>query len=114
MPQDSQLVNVVIDLEDLKVLCAWWQKKLRLQDWEVVLEIVHPGRLDGAAAKTYWKFTKKVCVIRFADPAHIEFEAWSVPLDMEVSLVTNFCTSMGLRLTRFSSVTRWRIMPLRS
>ncbi len=57
--------------EALRDRCAYWQKRLRLQDWEVELEIVRNHNFDAPTTYgelTTWFPEKRYAYIRLADP----------------------------------------------
>jgi hypothetical protein len=54
---------------ELRELCALWQKRLRLQDWNVSLEIVNARDLDGGFANCRTVLREKAALIRVTDPA---------------------------------------------
>lgn len=53
----------------LRELCALWQKRLRLQDWNVRLEVVSAKDLDGGFANCRTVLREKAALIRVTDPA---------------------------------------------
>lgn len=54
---------------ELKELCVLWQKRLRLQDWNVRLEVVSARDLDGGFANCRMVLREKSALIRIVDPA---------------------------------------------
>lgn len=54
---------------ELKELCALWQKRLRLQDWNVRLEVVGAIELGGGFANCRTALREKTALIRIVDAA---------------------------------------------
>lgn len=52
---------------ELRELCTLWQKRLRLQDWNVRLEVVEARVLNGAFANCRTALSEKSALIRFTD-----------------------------------------------
>jgi hypothetical protein len=75
--------------EELAILGRWWQEKLKLQQWEIVFQLVpkkHTSFVDiDCQARVFWKragLQAQVMLMRHEDWASEEF-----PHDMEKSLV---------------------------
>jgi hypothetical protein len=67
---------------ELDAAVAYWQKILRLQDWEVKAKIVR--QLDKCGDNTF-KTASKKSLIRLLNP--IDAVDWDFPLDHEKTLV---------------------------
>lgn len=73
--------------EELQALCEVWQKRLRLQDWTVVVRIVRGRELpDGAEGQVTWVLSRREALIKVRDPIDYLPEGM-VPEDMEANLV---------------------------
>lgn len=78
---------------ELQALCACWQSRLRLQDWNVTVKIVRardmPSAVSNSAACCEWQLCKRRAVIRLLDPLDAEPEGpWPYSdEDQERSLV---------------------------
>lgn len=73
--------------EEARERCAYWQRVLRLQDWEIEVNVAraYHMRLDGLA-ECHWQIKKRMAVINLQDP--IDFDpGWLGDRDMELSLV---------------------------
>ncbi len=74
--------------QELQALCSLWQKRLRLQDWTVVVRVVrrHEMALKDVQGECEWVLPRKQAVIRLLDPVDYVPER-IVPQDMETDLV---------------------------
>lgn len=50
--------------EELKSLCALWQKRLRLQDWRIGVRFADSGEMNGAQGDAHFQREKKLGIIR--------------------------------------------------
>lgn len=50
--------------EQLRSLCALWQKRLRLQDWRIDVCFAGSGEMNGAQGDAHFQKEKKLGVIR--------------------------------------------------
>jgi hypothetical protein len=92
-------VEVICTLEELSSLCAEWQERLRLQDWDIRLKIqrgreMHYDNNDGECRRIP---ELKIAYVYLNDPVDYDGH-W--PYDMEVTLVHelmhihwNYCIS---------------------
>jgi hypothetical protein len=76
----------IFALEDLQRLCSYWQERLGLSHWRIVLRIVR-GRdlgeeLDGC---NYYRNETETAVISILDP--VDYPGGPFEQDMEVTLV---------------------------
>lgn len=55
---------------DLKRLLARWQRRLRLQDWDLDIQFARPGELDteDASAEVHWQLKKRMATIKICAP----------------------------------------------
>lgn len=60
-----------ITLEQLNALVAIWQKRLRLQDWDVVVKLVRSHEIPGDFARISWTLFNQMATIRFCHPGDI-------------------------------------------
>jgi hypothetical protein len=76
------------DLDELKALCAEWQERLRLQDWDIFLEIKRFHEMDEATHLGNAHVVPKYHSARIAlvHPDDYYTDAWR-PYDMEFILV---------------------------
>lgn len=73
------------DTEDLLInLCADWQKRLRLQDWNITLKLVTYGDIEAAGCCSQDRY--KNAVIKIARHGGTP-EKWLVGTDYEETLV---------------------------
>jgi hypothetical protein len=71
----------------LSDLLAYWQRQLRIQDWDITLDVV-PARVISAAAGCSTNCPgRRNAHIRLADPATLDPDAGSDYTDQEVTLV---------------------------
>ncbi len=73
--------------DELQAKCREWQKRLRLQDWEVVAQIVraHDMTIEDAQGEVVHFVKKKKAVISLRD--QIDFPPGVLERDMEIDLV---------------------------
>lgn len=78
-----------LTLDQARERCAYWQRVLRLQDWDVDVKIVRRAEM-----KTGWMVASATidqyrrAVIRLLDPIdYTETEHWPVDRDQEASLL---------------------------
>jgi len=77
-----------LNQEELDRLLAEWQKRLRLQDWDVKAKIVRARDLDSfdRSAQVSWTFNSRTALIKIMDPIDYPHNCeW--PNDLEESLV---------------------------
>ena len=72
---------------ELQALCAEWQKRLRLQDWDVKVQLARRWAMEpGNQAECEWNLRKRIAVIRVLDSVDWNSDTpW--PQDQEQSLV---------------------------
>lgn len=77
-----------MSVEEAVASCDRWQKVLRLQDWDIVLEIVRRHKM---ASPTCVGQTEMDCyhraMIKLCDPVDLMSEDWDANKDMELTLV---------------------------
>ena len=69
-------------------LCAEWQKLLRLQDWQVQINMVRAVGMhrEGSGGEVNWHVATKAAVISITDP--IDYPENAIcPLDIERTIV---------------------------
>lgn len=83
-------VNVeehILNIDQLKELCAYWQERLRLQHWYIALSIARHKDfdLDNARGQCTWIQSAALATIKILD--HIDWPDTAFEQDMEVTLV---------------------------
>jgi hypothetical protein len=79
--------GVILTQEELEQKLQEWQKRLRLQDWNIDVKIKRARDiLDGCQAEVNWVLTKKMAIISIMDPFDYPSDSME-PQDMEDSLV---------------------------
>ena len=68
-------------------LLEYWQRQLRLQDWDIDVEIVRPLAIEGKAGDTRTTREVRQAWIRISDPSLSEQDFPEHFLDIEVTLV---------------------------
>lgn len=74
--------------KELNALCGIWQRRLRLQDWDVKVRLVRERDLHNSnnQGECEWSISTKAAVVRIIDPVDYSPDcAW--PQDMERVLV---------------------------
>lgn len=77
-------------LQELQELCSFWQKKLRLQDWKIVVKIARHNQIDFESwARVEYCRSHKQATIYILDPTDDIYHRMveEFPYDPEVSLV---------------------------
>jgi hypothetical protein len=65
-----------------------WQKRLKLQDWTISLELSHPGDLRrGSLGNVHWDAEKKTAIIRVLDASDYQMSFSATLKDMEFTIV---------------------------
>ncbi len=79
--------TVVVNKEQAEGLLAEWQKTLKLQDWEIVIDIkrARDMQLGECAAEVHWKKKKKIAIVHLLDS--IDYDNGYFPQDHEASIV---------------------------
>jgi hypothetical protein len=73
---------------DLLELSRYWQRQLRLEDWDLQLHVnVRPEMLDGATGQCRTNLVLRAAKIFIADPSLLDLEDLEVMRDVEVTLV---------------------------
>lgn len=82
--------NATSRVDQLRERLAYWQKVLRLQDWDIQIEIARMPQFTSPdrAAEIHIHYTHKRAFIRILDPEDYSYNMvpWD-PQDMEMSLV---------------------------
>jgi hypothetical protein len=76
--------------EELDALLIEWQKRLRLQDWNVKIEVVPRSRIEGANGECNYFADKKVATILIADACgqhYLSYVDDDHPEDVESTIV---------------------------
>lgn len=68
-------------------LLEYWQRQLRLQDWDVVADVVPARALGGAAGQTTTTPWRRYAAVQIADPATLDPDAGPGFRDLEATLV---------------------------
>lgn len=55
----------------LRKLAAYWQGRLRLQDWRVETRFVPAHELDGESGKTDWIYSQKRATVKMQRPENL-------------------------------------------
>lgn len=81
----------ILTADQLQERCLYWQERLRLRDWDVVVEVVRAARLQAPGAGFLdggcdWTLANKTAYIRILDPVDYPESAFE-PQDMEQTLV---------------------------
>jgi hypothetical protein len=69
----------------LEAFCREWQRRLRVQDWQVSIYFVRGSDIQGKAGQCYSQFSKKQAVIRLTELA--DADGWDYPYDIEKTIV---------------------------
>ena len=79
--------TVVLTQDESDSLLKEWQEILRLQDWDVVVDIrrARDMSLGESVAEVHWKKEKKLAIIHLLDP--MDYDNAYFPQDHEVSIV---------------------------
>ncbi len=74
--------------QELQRLCELWQRRLRLQDWTVKVQIARKRDLDltDSEGQIQWVLSRREALIKLMDPIDYSPTAMT-PQDLEVSLV---------------------------
>ncbi|HEY3269440.1 MAG TPA: hypothetical protein VGM37_21205 [Armatimonadota bacterium] len=76
-----------LSLEEVRELCALWQKRLRLQDWLVAVRIVPHWNMErDSEGRCDATLSRKMAIIDILEPGHL-YEGGLWPNDMERTLV---------------------------
>lgn len=81
----------ILTTDQLQERCLYWQERLRLRDWDVVVEVVRAARLQAPGTgfldgSCDWTLSNKTAYIRILDPVDYPEDAFE-PQDMEQTLV---------------------------
>ena len=80
--------SVILTQPQLEECLAYWQRELRLQDWDIKLEFArrHVMETDASAQSQWWSLDKSGR-IKMLDSHDYEGAGWVNPQDMESDLV---------------------------
>ena len=81
---------VILTLPQLQDALAYWQRALRLQDWDITLAIKRRNKWEGgttSVASSDWHIRSRHGSIDILDPDDYEAEGFYEKQDMESSLV---------------------------
>jgi hypothetical protein len=94
---------IFADVEEMRERGAFWQRRLLLQDWEIIYKISRKADFTNkeSMAEVVYKQNKKQAVIKVVDPADYDFGE-DYPQDHEKSLVHEL---VHLHLASFDSAT---------
>lgn len=69
-------MKTVLNLTESQLarLVSTWQTRLRLEDWDIRVQIVDPRTSPDEAADVTWKYHKKTATIRIASDAKTQKE----------------------------------------
>lgn len=92
-------IPVIFNQEEAEAVLVKWQKMLRLQDWDVKID-VRRGRdfNTDSQAEVTWLEEKKMAIIHLLDP--IDYDNKYFPHDHEVSIVHEL---LHLHMVRFAA-----------
>jgi hypothetical protein len=78
-----------VTIEELRERCTLWQKRLRLQDWDVIVEFERQVSLSKPhrCAENEYMWSLKRSKISLIDPVDAAAPGWFRPIDPELSLV---------------------------
>lgn len=72
--------------KDLESLCREWQKRLRLQDWNIAVKLLRQYDMPPIRGSIDWTYGLKAAVIRVLDP--IDYDpSWVDRSDPEQTLI---------------------------
>lgn len=71
--------------QHLVELCRKWQRILRLQDWDIKVQVVY--NLVSSQAEVVYRLPKRMAVVKVLHPDAYEEKDFLWPQDMEKSLV---------------------------
>lgn len=75
-------------MNDLVALVTYWQRQLRLQDWDLTVEVVAPHLVPGGGCgASRWSPGLRHARILLADPEQLEGDLVEHCRDIEVTLV---------------------------
>lgn len=82
------MTEVIFNPEQLQKKLFEWQKRLRLQDWLITIEIVRERdfSMEGVLGEVHWVLEKKMAKIKIIDPIDYPPDSFE-PQDMENTLV---------------------------
>lgn len=66
---------------------AFWQKQLRVQDWNITVTVVRKSEVEGGYAEVETSYAYRSAKIRLVDPVDFEDSDGERERDMEDSLV---------------------------
>lgn len=72
---------------DLVNLLAFWQRQLRIQDWDVRLSVVRYHEIEGNIGLCKAKASSRQAIIQLCDPQDLHHDASDSDRDLEVTLV---------------------------
>lgn len=77
---------VILTQLQLEERLAYWQKRLRLQDWLITVEVCRMREIDGSQARNHYQRVHKMARIYIGDETDYS-PIQKHPLDMEWNLV---------------------------
>lgn len=77
--------HFVMSLGELQTACCWWQKQLRLQDWDIILKLVRERDVNGNLGQC--SVNEPVKTARISIATHDDYDVMDWPNDMEHTLV---------------------------
>jgi hypothetical protein len=94
------------NLPNLPELCVFWQKVLKLQDWDVKIAIVHYHELDDGHlfGQSSWDIAKKFATIKILDYRDYHPGHWW-DRDQEGTLIHEL---LHLHLAPFKAANNWK------
>lgn len=77
----------VVNQAQAEELLAEWQRILRLQDWNIKIDIRRDREMElqSSMAEVHWTIEKKAAIMHLLDP--IDYQNDYFPIDHEVSIV---------------------------
>ena len=97
-------MSVILTQQEAQALCCEWQERLRLQDWDVKVDIAREAqfRTSGTAGECRWVLAKKTALVYLLDPVDYPPDIrWEQ--DHEVTLVHELLHLHGAPFDQFES-----------
>jgi len=76
-----------VTADDLAPLLEFWQRQLRIQDWDVRLSVVRYHQIPGTLGQCKARVGSRQAIVSICDPDDIHPDASGADRDPEVTLV---------------------------
>ena len=73
----------IYTVDELNELCSEWQRRLRLQDWDIVVQLTHQNAIDDVMAQIAVNAVHKRAIISVPTP-----ETYSSKVDLKQDMLT--------------------------